>query len=153
MIPASKGDFTITTDQKDFDFERLFQYLSKESYWAEGIPMSVLKKAISNSMSFALFFKKEQIGFARVITDYSTFGYLADVFIIHEYRGQGLSRWLMDYILAYPELQGFRRWLLATRDAHGLYAKYGFTPLSKPDRMMEITRPDIYKSNVRPKEK
>ena len=153
MIPASKGDFTITTDQKDFDFEMLFQYLSKESYWAERIPMSVLKKAVSNSMSFALFFKKEQIGFARVITDYSTFGYLADVFIIHEYRGQGLSRWLMDYILAHPELQGFRRWLLATRDAHGLYAKYGFTPLSKPDRMMEITRPDIYKSNATPKEK
>lgn len=153
MIPASKGDFTITTDQKDFDFEMLFQYLSKESYWAEGIPMSVLKKAVSNSMSFALFFKNEQIGFARVITDYSTFGYLADVFIIHEYRGQGLSRWLMDYISAHPELQGFRRWLLATRDAHGLYAKYGFTPLSKPERMMEITRPDIYKSNARPKEK
>ncbi len=145
-ISVRKGDYLLTTDQAIFDFDKIYEFIAKQSYWAEGIPFSTLKKSVSNSLSFGLFYKESQIGFARVVTDYATFGYLADVFIVPEYRGKGLAHWLMENILSHPELQGLRRWMLATRDAHGLYEKYGFKPLSKPDRMMEITHADIYKT-------
>ena len=143
---VTKENFSITTDQTLFDFDKIYDFISKKSYWAEGIPMETLKRSVANSLSFSLFSGKEQIGFARVVTDFATFGYLADVFIDDKFRGRNLSIWLMETIIAHPELQGLRRWMLATRDAHGLYEKFGFNSLSKPERMMEKVNPSIYKA-------
>jgi GNAT superfamily N-acetyltransferase len=139
-----RNHFCISTDHAKLNPPTIHGFL-KQSYWAENIPASIVEKAIKNSLCFGLYKGEEQIGFARVITDYATFAYLADVFIRDSYRGQGLSKWLMECIMQYPELQGLRRWLLATKDAHGLYTQYGFTSLKAPDIFMEIHRPDIYK--------
>ena len=109
------------------------------------IPVDMVKRSIDGSMNFGVYNGSRQIGFARVITDHATFGYLADVFIDENYRGLGLSKWLMQTIMAHPQLQGFRSWQLATRDAHGLYAQFGFKPLENPERIMRIVVPDIYK--------
>lgn len=117
-----------------------------QSYWSAGIPKELLALAIANSLSFGVYEGKQQVGFARVISDYATFAYIADVFVLEEHRGKGLSKRLMEIIISHPRLQGLRRWHLATRDAHGLYQQYGFTALSDPARHMEISRPDIYQS-------
>ena len=116
----------------------------KKSYWAKDIPIEIVKRSIENSLCFGVYEDGKQVGFARVISDYATFAYLADVFILEEYRGRGLSKQLMDAIMAHPDLQGLRKFLLATRDAHGLYAQYGFKPLAMPDRVVEINKKDIY---------
>ena len=139
-----KDEFLVSTDNTKLDISVIHGFLT-DSYWAKGIPIEIVKKSIEHSLCFGVYCNNEQIGFARVITDYTTFGYLADVFIVEGFRGKGLSKWLMECILAHPELQGFRRWSLATRDAHGLYTRYGFTPLQQPERMMEIRNPDAYK--------
>ncbi len=136
ITDAIKNDFIISTDRSKLDIAFIHNYLSKESYWAKNIPVDVVKKSIEGSFCFGLYHDKDQVGFARVITDNATFGYLADVFIIENYRGKGLSKWLMEEIMKHPELQGFRRWMLATRDAHGLYVQFGFLPLDKPERIM-----------------
>ena len=136
--------FAITTETSFFNVEFIHAFLSK-SYWAENIPLETVQQSIDNSLCFGVFHLGRQIGFARVITDKTTFGYLADVFIDEAYRGQGLSKWLMEEIMAYPDLQGLRRMMLATRDAHGLYAKFGFTAITNPERWMQIHQPDIYK--------
>lgn len=117
------------------------------TYWSPGIPVAVLQKAIDGALCFGVFTGQQQIGFARVITDKATFAYLADVFIIDEFRGKGLSKWLMEVIMAHPDLQGLRRFLLATRDAHGLYRQYGFSDLSTPENWMQIHRPNVYNTN------
>jgi GNAT superfamily N-acetyltransferase len=117
-----------------------------QSYWSAGIPKELLALAIANSLSFGVYEGKQQVGFARVISDYATFAYIADVFVLEEHRGKGFSKRLMEMIMSHPRLQGLRRWHLATRDAHGLYQQYGFTALSDPARHMEISRPDIYQS-------
>lgn len=123
----------------------IHQYISR-SYWAKDIPFSTMKKAVENSLCFGVFSNTgEQVGFARVITDKATFAYLADVFILENHRGKGLSKWLMDNIIEHPELQGLRRMVLATRDAHGLYNQYGFVPLQSPSTFMELHQPDVYK--------
>ncbi|MCB9299354.1 MAG: GNAT family N-acetyltransferase [Lewinellaceae bacterium] len=140
----TRGEFTISTNQELFDFPQIHGFIARQSYWAPEIPMAILRKSIAHSLSFGLFHGKRQIGIARVVTDYTTFGYLADVFIDETYRGQGLGKWLMACILGHPELQGFRRWMLATRDAHGLYQQFGFTPLKKPETIMEKHNPDAY---------
>jgi GNAT superfamily N-acetyltransferase len=111
------------------------------------MPVEILRKVIENSICFGVYFQKQQVGFATVITDKATFAYIGNVFILPEFRNQGLSKWLMQTILAYPELQGLRRWSLATADAHGLYKQFGFTEVSRPDRWMEIFDPGVYKSN------
>ena len=123
-------------------------YLSKNTYWAKNIPINIVKKSIEGSFCFGVFVAENilessqinaagrQIGFARVVTDHATFAYVADVFIIENFRGKGLSKWLMETIVNHPDLQGLRRWMLATKDAHGLYAQFGFLPLDKPERMM-----------------
>ena len=116
------------------------------SYWAEKIPKDVVRQSIDNSLCFGVFKEKKQVGFARVITDFATFAYLADVFILPGHRGKGLSKWLMQVIIEYPKLQGLRRFTLATRDAHGLYTQFGFTPFDKPERWMQIHNPDVYKN-------
>lgn len=139
-----KDNFSVSTDISRLDINVIHGFLSS-SYWAENIPVETVRKSIEGSMCFGVYDKNRQIGFARMITDKATFAYLADVFILEEYRGRGLSKWLMEIIMSSPELQGLRRIMLATRDAHGLYKKSGFTPLTQPNRWMQIHNPDIYK--------
>lgn len=133
--------YSISTDKTLLDLDVMFNYLSKESYWAKGLPFDTMKRGIDNSMCFGVYHDKKQIGFAKVVTDKATFAYIADVFILEPYRGKGLSKWLMHTITSHNELQGLRRWSLATADAHGLYAQFGFTPLLAPERWMQIYAP------------
>ena len=136
----NKG-FTISTDNNLLDLGLIHHYLDKDSYWANGIPFDKLERSIKNSLCFGVYFEGKQIGFARVVTDKATFGYLADVFILPEFRKQGLSKWLVQTIMNHPDLQGLRRWSLATVDAHGLYAQFGFTEITNPERWMQIFTP------------
>ena len=138
------GEFTITTDRDRLQINVIHKYLSEESYWARERTVEQTATAIKNSLPFGVYKGENQIGFARVVTDYATFAYLGDVFIVEEFRGRGLSKWLMEIMVNHPDLQGFRRWVLATRDAHELYEKYGFTGLKFPDRWMEKTAPNAY---------
>lgn len=140
---ATREGFSISTDKTRLDLETIHNFL-KTSYWANNIPPSVVQKSIQHSLCFGVYEGSRQIGFARVISDYATMAYLADVFILEAYRGQGLSKWLMECIMRHPQLQGLRRFFLATRDAHGLYAKFGFTAPQAPERLMEISNPDAY---------
>lgn len=138
------SDYSISTDKGKLQIDVIHHYLSVESYWAKHIPIETVKKSIENSLCFGVYFKDEQIGFARVITDCATFGYLADVFILEAHRGKGLSKQLMEVIMNHSDLQGLRRFSLATRDAHSLYAQYGFKPTSKPENIMEIKFDNFY---------
>ncbi len=137
-----KGQYLISTDKSKLDIKVIHGYLSN-SYWAKNRSLKTSKLTLKNSLCFGLYYKNKQIGFARVITDYATFAYLADVFILEDHRGKGLSKWLMDVILKYDELQNLRRWFLATKDAHGLYEKFGFTSLKEPEKLMEMFRKDL----------
>jgi GNAT superfamily N-acetyltransferase len=137
------GTFTVTCDPSKIDLAVVAEFLAS-SYWAKGIPMATVERALAHSLCFALLDGDRQVGFARVISDHATIAYLADVFVLPEYRGQGLSKWLMECIISHPELQHLRRWMLATRDAHGLYEKFGFTPLKRPEIFMERHNPDVY---------
>ena len=137
---AKKG-FTISTDKDLLDLEMIYNYLSKESYLSKGIAVERVHTSIANSMCFGVYADGKQVGFARVVTDKAIFAYLCDVFVLDSHRGLGLSKWLLQTILAYPELQGLKRWVLATADAHGLYKQFGFGPLSKPDNWMDIYTP------------
>ena len=139
-----RNEYSITTDTMKIDIPYIHQFLT-QSYWATGIPAEIIKKSIEGSLCFSVYFHEQQIGFARFITDKATFGYLADVFIDEAHRGKGLSKWLMEVMLGHPDLQGFRRMMLATRDAHELYRNYGFTELTFPERWMQIHNPDVYK--------
>ncbi len=132
-----KGEYTISTNDAWLDIALLHDYLSNRSYWAKGRTRAVIEHSIANSLAFGLYRSTRQVGFARVVTDYATFAYLADVFVLEEERGHGLGKWLMETIVQHPQLQGLRRWLLVTRDAHGLYRQAGFTALQKPERWME----------------
>jgi len=136
----NKG-FKISTDKELLDRDMIYQYLDKESYWAKGIPVEKVYTAIDNSMCFGVYKDEQQVGFARVVTDKAIFAYLCDVFILNEFRGMGLSKWLVQTILAHNELQRLRRWLLATDDAHGLYSQFGFTPVTNPEKWMGIYTP------------
>lgn len=139
----TKKEFRISTNDTEFDVNYIHQFLT-HSYWAENIPIETVRRSIKGSLSFGVFENDRQIGFARVITDHASFAYIADVFIDESYRGKGLSKWLMEIILQHPSLQGLRRIMLATRDAHGLYAQFGFTPIKEPQRWMQIHNPDVY---------
>jgi GNAT superfamily N-acetyltransferase len=139
-----RGEYLISTDKTRIDLNIVHSFLT-QSYWAEGISRELVCKSIENSLAFGMYKNKEQVGFARVITDLATFAYIADVFIVEDHRKRGLAKWLMEVIVSCPELQGFRRWLLATRDAHGLYRKVGFTALNAPERWMQIHTPGIYR--------
>jgi GNAT superfamily N-acetyltransferase len=136
-------EYSISTDKGKLQTDVIHGFLL-QSYWAQNIPESVIKKSIQNSICFGVYCGDEQVGFARVITDKATFAYLADVFILDDHRGKGLSVLLMNAILSHPDLQGLRKFLLATRDAHGLYEKFGFKPLGIPERWMEIHNKDVY---------
>jgi GNAT superfamily N-acetyltransferase len=136
-------NYYISTDRSKLDLRFIHEFLNK-AYWCEGVPVEIVKKSIENSLCFGVYDHGKQIGFARVVTDYCTFGYLADVFIIEEYRGKGLSKDLMKHIKEHPDLQGFRNFVLATIDAHGLYEQFGFEPVKNPERLMAISRPGLY---------
>ena len=136
-----KKGFKISTDKSLLDFDMIYNYLSKESYWSKGIPVEKVKESIESSMCFGIYKDDKQVGFARVITDKAIFAYLCDVFILEDFRRLGLSKWLMQTILSHPDLQGLRRWLLATADAHGLYNQFGFTTINNPERWLGIYTP------------
>lgn len=139
-----RNRFRISTDKQLLDINVIFPYLSEDAYWSKDIPRDIVERSIEHSLCFGVYQETAQVGFARVVTDKATFAYLADVFILETFRKQGLSKWLMEVILAHPDLQGLRRWLLATMDAHGLYRQFGFTSLTEPDRMMQRKAPHTY---------
>jgi GNAT superfamily N-acetyltransferase len=147
MLAAEKEGFEISTDKSRLDIETIHDYLSRESYWAKNIPLELVQKSMEGSICFGIYHNNRQVGYARMITDAATFGYLADVFIIEAYRGKGLSKWLMETIINYPAFQPLRRWMLATRDAHGLYKQFGFTELDKPERIMQRVKENPYHAN------
>ena len=135
-----KNDYLISTDRKKLQIDVIHNFLSN-SYWSPNIPLEKVKTLLDNSLCFGLYKKDSQIGFARLVTDYATFAYLADVFILEEYRGQGLSKWLMEIVLSFPEVKGLRSWMLKTKDAHRLYKQFGFDAPIYPDRVMEYKPP------------
>lgn len=136
--------YTITTEKSRLDVDRIHRYLSEESYWAKKIPRDLVALSIEHSLCFGAFAGAEFAGFARVITDYSVFAYIADVFVLEEHRGRGVAAMIMRAIREHPALQRLRRWHLVTTDAHGLYAHFGFKPLAHPERHMEVTVPNAY---------
>lgn len=143
-MESRKAEFTIDTDKSSLDVDAIHDFLANDSYWARTRTREQTEAAIENSICFGLYQDERQIGFARVVSDRATFAYVGDVYIIDEFRGRGLSKWLMETMIAHPELQGLRRWVLATRDAHGLYSQFGFRELVHPDRWMELPAPDAY---------
>ena len=145
-LEKTRDGFVISTDKRRIDLNVVHGFLT-HSYWAAGISREVVARSIENSLCFGIYREEQQVGFARVISDYATFAYLADVFVLEAFRGKGLSKFLMQCILEHPSLQGLRRWVLGTRDAHGLYAQFGFRPLQSPEIFMEIHNRDIYKSS------
>jgi GNAT superfamily N-acetyltransferase len=143
-MQKKSGEYEIDTDKERLQTDAIHKFFSEDSYWAKTRTLERTLTAIENSICFGLYHGDKQIGFARVVSDQATFAYIGDVYVIEEYRGRGLSKWLMETIVAFPDLQGLRRWVLATRDAHGLYEQYGFGPLVHPERWMELTAPDAY---------
>ena len=139
-----RGEFVISTEREELDIETIHRFLTTETYWAGDRTLEVVRRSFENSLPFVIYKGAETIGWARVVSDFATFGWLADVFIREEYRGRGLSKWLMEVILAHPDLQGLRRFLLATRDAHELYRQFGFDDLRIPFLWMERTAPNAY---------
>ena len=140
----SRGSLRLSTDAAQMDVDAIHAYLGGESYWARGIPRETVARAIRHSLCFGVFDGAAQVAFARVVTDRATFGYLADVYVLPAYRGRGIGTWLMQAVDGHPELQGLRRWGLVTKDAHALYARFGWSPVAQPERHMERTDPDLY---------
>lgn len=143
---ATKDNFLISTNPALLDVKAIHQYLSEESYWAQNIPYATVEKSLQYSLCFGMYDGSKLIGFARLVTDRTTFAYLCDVFVIEAYRKRGLSKWLMQTIHAHPELQDLRRWLLGTRDAHGLYKQFGWEvlPEDMAKRFMQLHFPNVY---------
>lgn len=146
MIPyeCEQNGYRISTDKSQLQPDIIQSFLATESYWAKDIPKNIVEKGISNSLCFGVYENATQVGFARVISDFATFAYLCDVFIVIEHRGKGLSKWLMEIVMQHPDLQNLRRWTLATRDAHELYRKFGFREPDNNCNNMEIRIADIY---------
>jgi N-acetylglutamate synthase-like GNAT family acetyltransferase len=147
IIEITFDDFTITTDKSKMDIVAIHDFLSKYSGWSDNIPFDRVKTSIDNSLNFGLFHNDKQIGFARIISDFSTIAYLGDIYVLDNYRGQGLAKKLMDTVIEHPNLQGLRRWILLTSTADWLYEKYGFTKLPKPELYMELFDPNVYKTD------
>jgi GNAT superfamily N-acetyltransferase len=142
------NDYTVSTDKSKLDLPLIHTFLSTQAYWSLNIPFATVRRSVENSLCFGVYQGDRQVGFARVITDFATIAYLGDVFILPEHRGKGLSKRLVGEIMAHPDLQGLRRWVLLTSDAHGLYRQFGWKPIAGPDRYMEIANPDIYKTSA-----
>ena len=150
IVEARRNGFLLSTDLARLDVEAIHAYLTR-SYWSPGISRRVVERAIAGSVCFGLYHDTgQQVGFARVVTDVATFAYLCDVYVLEEHQGRGLGRWLMEAVIAHPSLQGLRRFVLVTRDAHGLYKQYGFRPLGRPEGYMEIHRPNVYAQSETP---
>lgn len=141
-------DLCISTERGRLDLAAIYHYLSEESYWCAGIPFATFQTSIANSLNFGLYHQGRQIGFARIVSDFATVAYLGDVYVLPAYQGKGLGKWLMTTLMAHPNLQGLRRWILLTRDAHGLYAQHGWQPIARPDRWMELHNEDVYRKKV-----
>lgn len=139
-----RDKFEISTDKARLQIDVIQQFLANESYWASTRTLEQTKIAIENSVCFGIYDAEKQVGFARVVSDFATFAYIGDVFVLSDYRGHGLSKWLMEAMLEHPDLQGLRRWILATKDAHGLYSQFGFHGLKFPERWMELPAPNAY---------
>jgi len=146
IITAAKGDYLITTDKAKMDIAFIHHFLSTEAYWCKNIPLETVQRAIDHSLNFGVFHHDRQVGYARIISDLATICYLGDVFIIPEHRGKGLSKWMMEQVMAHPDLKGLRRWILLTRDAHELYKQSGWKAIAHPERWMEIHDPNVYSS-------
>ncbi len=144
MYETTINGYLFSADKSKLQLDVIYNYLSKESYWAQNIPMEIVKKSAEGSLCFAIYFNRSQIGYARMVTDTATFAYLADVFILETHRGKGLSKQLMKFIMEHPHLQGLRRMMLATKDAQELYKQFGFNQLAMPERIMEIKFFDSY---------
>lgn len=138
-----KGEFVLSTDRARLDLDVIHGFLT-ECYWAKGISREIVARSLENSLCFGVYTQGKQVGFARVISDFATYAYIGDVFVLEPLRGHGLGKWMMECIMGHPQLQGLRRWSLVTRDAHGLYAQFGFTPLKKPANYMELNDPEVY---------
>ena len=148
-VSRNRDGFAVSTDPKHLDLDCIHGY-SRRSYWSAEIPRELVARSLEHSLNFGLFEGApgaggKQIGFARVVTDTATFAWLGDVFVLEDFRGRGLSKWLLQCVMAHPHLQGLRRFLLATRDAHGLYRQSGFKALAAPDTMMEVFKPGLYR--------
>ena len=139
-----RNEYTISTDKDKLDIVSIHKFLANETDWANKIPIETLKKSIENSLDFGLYYKNKQIGFARIISDYSTIAYLGDVYILEAHRGNGLSKWLLNEIMQHPNLQGLRRWILLTNTAEWLYKKFGFKNVANPEFYMEKHNPNVY---------
>ncbi len=144
LVEQFRDDYLLSTDPSKLDLDVVFDYLTNESYWACGRPRDVFDRSIKNSLNFGIFFSDNQIGFARVVTDRATFAWICDVFVLPTHRGKGLASWMIESILEHPDLQELRSYFLATRDAHSLYARFGFKPLEVPSRFMMIRNPSPY---------
>jgi GNAT superfamily N-acetyltransferase len=150
-VGERRGEFFLSTDRDRLDLDVIHGFLTA-SYWAKGISREVVARSIRNSLCFGVYKQAQQVGFARAISDFATYAYIADVFVLDAYRGHGLGKWMMEAIMRYPQLQSLRRWTLATRDAHALYAQFGFTPLKKPENFMELHNPNVYQETSSPGE-
>lgn len=139
-----KEDFCISTDKTKLDIDSIHHFLSTKAYWCLNIPKERVQRAIQHSLCFGVYHNETQVGFARVISDFTNIAYLGDVYILEEYRGKGLSKWLIETIMSYPDLQGLRRWILLTSDAHGLYRQFGWTDIAYPTRWMELHNKNVY---------
>jgi GNAT superfamily N-acetyltransferase len=148
-MKCTRDEFTVTTDPALIDHAVVTDFLAA-SYWSQDIPASIVSKSIERSLCFALRDEVRQIGFARVISDRATIAVLNDVFVLPEYRGRGLGKWLVECVMAHPELQGLKAWILVTRDAHELYGKFGFKALARPERYMELRNPNVYRDAQQP---
>lgn len=147
IVEHRRGELLISTSRKRLNLDVIHGFLTN-CYWAKGISREIVARSIEHSLCFGIYDDGAQVGFARVITDFATFAYLGDVFVLESHRGCGLSKWLMECIIQHPALQNLRRWVLLTRDAHGLYSQYGFTPLKAPERYMERHDPAVYQREV-----
>lgn len=146
FLEQRRGEFLLSTDPARLDVGLIHGFLT-DCYWAKGIPLEIVARSIENSLCFGIYENDQQVGFARVISDFATYAYIGDVFILESFRGHGLGKWIMQSIMQHPHLQALRRWSLLTRDAHGLYTQFGFTPLESPERYMELHNPGVYRAN------
>jgi GNAT superfamily N-acetyltransferase len=145
-IEERRGEFLLSTNRSLLDLSLIHSFLTN-CYWAKGISREVVARSIANSLCFGIYNQNgPQVGFARVVSDFATVAYVGDVFVLESHRGRGLGRWMMECIMQHPALQGLRRWILLTRDAHALYSRFGFSPLAKPERYMELHNPDVYET-------
>jgi GNAT superfamily N-acetyltransferase len=144
MIEQQREDLVLTTDPRRMDVDQIHRYLSEESYWAQGIPREVVQRSLANSLCFGVFDGDMQVALTRVITDYATYAYLCDVYVLDSYRKRGIGHWMLEAIDVHPDLQNLRRWGLITRDAHTLYDAHGYSPLAKPEHHMERVYRDVY---------